>query len=138
MGHVFCGVRRCRWVFNGWVRAEPSHSVQLLCYLMVYRCGSMVLMLWRWILLLLCWLLLLLLQKWICLGDIDCCCCCWLLCWFLTLLFGVVCEQRIVGGWSCFWWQLVMLVEGVFMYVGWGFWYNFYFPLYVATLPLLV
>lgn len=30
VGHIFGGVRRCRWVFNGWVRSEPSHLVRLL------------------------------------------------------------------------------------------------------------
>lgn len=37
--HIFGGVRRWRWILNGWVRSEPSHPVRLLCYLVVYEGG---------------------------------------------------------------------------------------------------
>ena len=42
----------------------------------------------------------------------------WLLCWFLTLLFGGCVQAEECRWWKLFVWRLVMLVEGFFMYVG--------------------
>jgi len=103
-GHAFGGVRRCQWVFNGWVQSEHSHLVRLL---IIWRFADV--------------------DRWCCCCEGGFCCCagycccgckggfvkvtsivvmakvvvvvvsivlftlffkgCWLLCWFLTLMF---------------------------------------------------